>query len=71
MTGNLQRPLAQLSQTVKIRETSEQKAKAVWKDVVYRDLEDRLLLVLSVEEKALKVALERADSAIDAALRRL
>lgn len=71
MMGNLQQPLTQLSEAVRIRETSEQRAKTVWKDIVYRNLEDRHLLVLSLEEKALKAAFEAADSAIEAALREL
>ena len=69
--GYLERPLVQLSEVVRVRQTSENQAKILWRDVVYTYLEDRHLRVLSVEEEALRVTLQNAESAISSALNNL
>ncbi|MET4619849.1 hypothetical protein ABIE18_001285 [Arthrobacter sp. 2762] len=69
--GYLERPLVQLSEVARVRQTSENQAKILWRDVVYTYLEDRHLRVLSVEEEALRVTLQNAESAISSALNSL
>lgn len=69
--GYLERPLVQLSEVVRVRQTSENQAKILWRDVVYTYLEDRHLRVLSVEEEALRATLQNAESAISSALNNL
>ena len=68
---SLSAPLTELERARSLRASAEDRAGAIWKDVVYRQLEKQQLDPLETEESRYISAVRELDAALDRCLARL
>ncbi|RKR76285.1 hypothetical protein [Frondihabitans australicus] len=69
--ANIDEGIRDLRQAMDRRVAAESRASGLWRDVVYRRLQDRMLTPLQVEDLALLRTLTDADAEISRLLREL